>query len=321
MANEITTVSHNDIGNASLTYPVIIRALTERPGLWRLCREFNLTGDWASPVLSVPVEVSYWGSPGDAGAGVDTEFDGTQATDLANTAATTSAVTCTPGEYGVAHEITDNVREDSLSAIDFFGLIEERMLHVIDLAMTDDFLALLASLSNTVGSSGVDLSIANMIAAFQGHRNRVNDCDATCYVLDKQQATDMESALTSTNAAAAIFALSADRLINYAPSADGGMGTMPGLREIGVFRGKPVYTTGLTDTANAGADVVGAFICPTSANNDTTGATTFGMAWKRLPTVETIRIPLGRSLQVVMSARAGFVELQDGSGTAIITDA
>ena len=46
MANEITTVSHNDIGNASLTYPVIIRALTERPGLWRLCREFNLTGDW-----------------------------------------------------------------------------------------------------------------------------------------------------------------------------------------------------------------------------------------------------------------------------------
>lgn len=318
MANEITTVSHNDITNASLTAPFIIRALSEKPGLWRFCREWNLTSNWASPVLSIPVENAYWGSAADDGAGVDTEFDLTQGTDIANTAATTGAVTCTPGEYGVAHEVTDNVREDSLSAIDLFGLLEERMLHVISLAMTDDFLALLASLSNSVGSSGVDLTIAQAVAAQQGIRTRGAEADALVYILDNQQALDIETALIATSTSMAVFEAAADRLINYAPAGDNGMG--PG-RQIMSFRGYPVFATGLTDTANAGADVVGACFCPSTSYNDATGATTFGMAWKRLPSLEMDRIVIGRSTQLVMTARAGFVEQQDGSGTAIITDA
>jgi hypothetical protein len=116
----------------------------------------------------------------------------------------------------------------------------------------------------------------------------------------------------------AVFEAAADRLINYAPAGDNGMG--PG-RQIMSFRGYPVFATGLTDTANAGADVVGACFCPSTSYNDATGATTFGMAWKRLPSLEMDRIVIGRSTQLVMTARAGFVEQQDGSGTAIITDA
>lgn len=318
MANEITTTSHNDITNASLTAPFIIRALSEKPGFWRFAKEFNLTANWASPALSIPVENSFWGTPADDGAGVDTEFDATQGTDLGNTTVTTGAVTCTPGEYGVALEVTDNVREDSVSAIDLFGLLEERMLHVISLAMTDDFLALLVSLSNSVGTSGVDLSVAQMIAAQQGLRTRGADADALVYILDNQQALDVETGLSAGNAAAAVFALSADRLINYAPTADNGMGSS---RQIMTFRNVPVFATGLTDTANAAADVVGACFCPATNYNDSTGSTTFGMAWKRLPMLETDRIIIGRSTQLVMTARAGFVEMQNDSGTAIVTDA
>jgi hypothetical protein len=318
MADEITTTSHNDITNASLTVPFIRRALSEKPGFWRFCKEWDLTSNFASPVMSVPLENSFWGSPNDDGATVDLEWDGTQGTDLANTAVTTSAVTCTPGEYGVALEVTDNVREDSLSAIDLFGLLEERMLHVISLAMTDDFLALLVSLSNSVGTSGADLTVAQMIAAQRGLRTRGADADAILYILDNQQANDIEDGLVAANAAAAVFALSADRLINYAPTSDNGMG--PG-RQIMTFRSAPVFATGLTDTANTAADVVGACFCPSTTYNDSSGATTFGMAWKRLPMLETDRIVLGRSTQLVMTARAGFVELQNDSGTSIVTDA
>lgn len=318
MANEITTTSHNDITNASLTMPFVIRALTENPDIWFHAKQFDLTSGFASPVLSLPVENSFWGSANDDGAGVDTEFDGTQGTDLANTAATTGAVTCTPGEYGVAMEVTDNVAEDSLAAIDVFGWLQSRLVFALQLAMADDFAALFASLSQSVGSSGVNLSVANMIAAFQGLRNSGVNADALIAILDTQQVNDLEDALTTANAAAAVWALSADRLIGYMP---GPLAGMNGGRHAGCFRGAPVLVSGLTDTANGAADVVGAVFCPSSAYNDQSGATTFAMAWKRMFRFETDRIVLGRSTQLVATARAGFAEMQDLSGRAVITDA
>lgn len=318
MANEITTTSHNDITNASLTMPFVIRALTENPDIWFHAKQFDLTAGFASPVLSLPVENSFWGSANDDGAGVDTEFDATQGADLANIAATTGAVTCTPGEYGVAMEVTDNVAEDSLAAIDVFGWLQSRLVFAIQLAMADDFAALFASLSQSVGSSGVNLSVANMIAAFQGLRNSGVNADALLAILDTQQVNDLEDALTTTNAAAAVWALSADRLIGYMPGPLSGMNAG---RLAGYFRGAPILVSGLTDTANAAADVVGAVFCPSTAYNDASGATTFAMAWKRMFRFETDRIVLGRSTQLVATARAGFAEMQDLSGRAVITDA
>jgi hypothetical protein len=319
MANETTTVSMNDITNAALVEPVIIMALSEQPGIAiKSCREFNAIGK-ATAALTIPTQTSWWGSANDDGAGVDLEFDGTQGTALGNTQVATGVVTCTAVEYGVAHALTDNVGEDSaIDALSLMNLFTSQMLTVLTLALDDDFLALLVSLSNSVGTSGVDLTIAQMVAAQQGLRTRGTNADAVLYVVDNQQALDLETALQATNAAAAIFALSADRLIGYAPSANHGMDSN---RQIMSFRGFPTIATGLTDTANGGADVVGACYCPSTAYNDASGATTFGMVWKRLPRFETQRQAKGRSNDLVMTMRAGTAELQDGSGTAIITDA
>lgn len=316
MANETTTTTLDDLTNATLVEPTIILALSERPGLMRFCREFNLIG---KPTLAakIPTETSWWGSANDDGVGVDTEFDATQASALANTAMSTGSVTCTPTEYGVAAALTDNVLEDSVP-VDVIDQMTMRMLFVLALAMEDDYLANLANLSQTVGSTGVDLSLVQAIAAQQGLRTRGVVADALVYILDNQQASDLESALLTTNAAAAVFALSADRIIGYAPTPDNGMGTS---RQISTLRGLPVFTTGLTDTANAGADVVGACVCPSTGFNDAQGATTHGMAWKRLPRYETQRQAKVRANDMVMTARAGFVELQDGAGTGIVTDA
>lgn len=315
MANEVTTSTLDDLTNPSLVEPYLIRALSEQPGLYKVCKEFSLLGK-STNAIKIPSETSWWGSANDAGAGVDTEWDATQATALANTAISTGTVTLTCAEYGVAIEVTDNVGEDSADGLDVMMRFEQRMLHVISLAMEDDFLALLASLSNVVGTTTVNITIAQFLAAFQGLRTRGVISDSTVAILDNIQAGDLEGLLTATSTSMAVYAQTADRILNWQPTADNGMVN----RMISTFRGNPVYTSGLTDTANGGTDVVGATLTPSSAFNDASGHTTFGMGWKRLPTFETQRQAKMRATDMVMSARAGFVELLDGSGTAIITD-
>lgn len=319
MADETTTGTLDDITHAALIGPYIIRALSEKGGMYMHGKEFDITRNHAAAGIKIPSETSWWGSPGDDGAGVDTEFGATQGTDLSNTAIATGAgVTVTPGEYGVLIELTDDVGEDSVSGIDVLTWINERMLHVISLAITDDFLALYASLSNSVGTSGSDLTPAQMLAAQQGLRTRGADADAIVYVLDNQQVADIEAALSAASTSVATFALAADRLLRYAPTVDNGMGSS---RQVMTFRGAPVFASGLTDTANTAADVVGACYCPSTSYNDATGATTFASAWKRLPRLELQRNAKGRAVEMVMTARWGCGEMQDGSGTAIITDA
>jgi len=319
MALETTTTSLNDFTNSSLVEPTVIAALSEQAGfVTRNFREFSAIGK-ATNAIAIPTQTSWWGTPDDDGAGVDTEFNATEGTALGNTQVASGVVTITCAEYGVAQALTDNVGEDSvLDGMAMLNFVTGPMILALQLALDDDGYALLASLSNSVGSSGTDLSIAQMIAAQQGLRVRGTNADSVAYVLDNQQALDIETALQAANAAAAIFALSADRLIGYAPTSDNGMGAS---RQVMSFRGIPVYTSGLTDTANASADVVGACFCPTSAYNDASGATTFGYAWKRLPRFETQRQAKGRSTDLVMTMRAGVAELQDGSGTKIVTDA
>jgi hypothetical protein len=319
MANETTTTSLNDLTNSALVEPVIIMALSEQPGIAiQSCREFSAIGK-ATNALTIPTQTSWWGSANDDGVGVDTEFNGTEATALSNTQIASGAATLTAAEYGVAHQVTDNVGEDSaIDALELMNLFTGQMLKVLTLALDDDFCALFASLSNSVGTTTVDLSVANMISAKNGLRTRGTIADAEIYVLDTQQAEDLDTALTTTNAAAAVWALAADRIINYQPVP--GQGLAPS-RQMSFFGGAPVYVTGLTDTANAGADVVGACFCPSTAMNDATGATTFGLVWKRLPKFETQRQAKSRANDLVMTMRAGVAELQDGSGTKIVTDA
>lgn len=318
MANEISTSTYDDLTYTAAIAPIVIAALSEKAGLWRTSREFNLI-DAPSAAQKIPTETPWWGTANDDGAGVDTEFDGSQLVDVSNTSASTGSVTISAGEYVVGQEITDYVLEDSIRGIDLFMLLRDKHIFAIDLAMTDDFCALFAGLSNSVGSSGSNLTVAQAISAQQGLRIRGAESDTTMYVLDNQQSLDIETDLMSTNAAAAVFALSADRLIGYAPTPDHGMGAS---RVIMRLRGNlPVVATGLTDTANAGADVVSACFCPSTAFNDASGATTFAYAWKRAPRLETDRTAIGRANVLVMTARSASAEIQDGSGCAIIADA
>lgn len=314
MANEITTSTLDDITHAYLIEPTLIAALSEQPGLsQRMCREFSLVGK-ATNAAQIPTETAYWGSANDRGAGVATAFNQAQATSLGNTAVSSGSVSCTTAEYGVAHALTDNTAEDSVSGIDLMMLFTDRMLRVLTLAMDDDYIALYASLSQSVGTTNTAPTLAQMIAAQQGLRVRGVVADSIAYVLGNITAGYLEASIQAASTSAAIFALSADRLINYAPTSDNGMNAG---RQIAQLRGLPVYATGLTDTINAGVDEVSACVCPSTAVNDASGATTHGQAWKRMPRFETQRQAKLRATDLVMTARTGFVELQDGGGTQI----
>jgi hypothetical protein len=321
VSNEISTSSIASVTNTSLVEPVIILALSEQPGLAiKMCREFNGIGK-AAAALKIPTQTSYWGVPSltEHGAGIATAFNGTEAVGFGNTAVSTGSVTVTAAEYGVAHALTDNVNEDAaIDAMELLNLFTGQMLRVLTLALDDDYVALFPSLSSTSGLTNTTLSVASMLGAQQSIRIRGTNADSLAYILDNKQTQDLESAISAASTSIAVYAMSTDRLIGYAPSADQGMGPS---RQIMSFRNYPVFATGLTDTANSAVDVVGACVVPTSAYNDSSGATTHALMWKRLPRFETQRQAKGRSIDLVMTMRAGLATLQNGSGQQILSKA
>lgn len=316
MANESTSTTINDFAYSAIISSFVMATLAEHALPMSWCKEFNLIGQ-PSGSVDVGYFDSDFGSGDDNGAGVDTEYDATEGTALSNTEVSSSKYTIAAAEYGIAVELTDNVQEDSISGVDILGRIQSHQQRALALAWSKDFVDLFSSLSNSVGSSGSDLTVAQMLAAQVGPRKRgVLADDGMAYILDNEQVDNLEAALIATNAAAAVYASAADRLLGVSAGPNNGLGSS---RQVMGFRGYPVYATGLTPTANMAADVVGACITPDGPSNGPYA--TFGNVIKRAPRFEVERNAKGRSTDLVLSMRMASGELVDGSGTAIITDA
>ena len=313
-AAETTTTTANDITYSAVIEPSLLAVAMDIAEFMPMCREFDIVNK-PSNAIDVPRPQSDFGTVPDAGAGVDTEFDATQGTALSNIDWGTDKVTGTSAEYGVQYEITDNVIEDSVDGIDVIEAVKSMMMSCLVLAINDDICALFAGLSNSVGTTTVDATVANMLAAQVGIRVRGwRARDGVVYVLDNDCADDIEAQLTSTNAAQAVFAAAADRLLGYMPTANNGLDN----GHIMSFRGYPVWATGLTDTANAAADVVSACFTPAGPQNNPSA--TFALVWKRLFRLEFDRDISKRTTKAVLTVRCAPFELTDGSGTKLVTD-
>ena len=159
MANETTTTTLNDVVYSYVIEPTFLDYAHDWIVATPFFRRFSLVGK-PSNVLQVPRLATNMGTVGDGGGGVDAEFDATEGTDLStNTALSTDNVQFTAAEYGLVHKITDNVREDSILGGDMSMYISNAA-RILTTAVEDSALALPAGLSNSVGSSGVDLTIA-----------------------------------------------------------------------------------------------------------------------------------------------------------------
>lgn len=321
MALETTTTTLASLTHASLVQPVLIKALSEKSGHYRHARQFNLIGQSTS-AAKIPTQTAWWGSPADHGASVDTELNASEGTPLGNSQQSTSSVTLTATEFGVQFTVTDNVQEDSVSGLDIMSAITESMLSAMLLAWESDYLTLASSLSQSVGSTNTALTVASMVGAQTRMRTDGVDADALAYILDNIAGNAVETALTATNAAAAVYSFAADRILAWNPAMGNGMGSN---RTIASFRGYPVMTTGMTTTANSGTDANSMLVCPSTAYNDNSGATTHGMAIKRLPRLRSdasSAIAIGnRSTIMVLDSKVGFGELQDRAGTYILAKA
>lgn len=316
MAAESTTTTLNDVYYSAIIEPMMMDYAHDWVVTTQFLREFSLIGK-ASNALDVWSLASDMGTVGDGGGGVDNEFNATQATDLSNTALDTNKVTLTASEFGVMRTITDQVFEDSIDGIDWLRIVLSDSTRILMTALEDDACALLASFSNTVGTSGSDLTIAQLLAAQVGVRKRgIRAPNGGVYVLDEQQWDDAEAALIASSTSMLTYALAGDRILG-SPGASAGNGLDNG--QVASFRQSPIWVTGLTDTANAGADVAGAFFVHSTPANDSMAA--LGIVWKRMFRLETFRDISLRATEYVATMRVGVGELLDAAGSSIITDA
>lgn len=310
-----TTTTLNDFTNAGVTQLLML----DYPHDWSVAQQFfgrkdvsGMPGNRAD----FPVLASDMGTVGDNGSGVDTEFDGTEDTDLTAVALDSDVVQISCSEYALMRTITDNVYEDSIAGIDVLNVTIADASRILFTALEKDCWTLFASLSNTVGVSGADLTIAQMLAAEVNIATRGNRAqDGVVYCLDDQAVNDLQAALMSTNSATAVFASTADRLIGVDATANNGHGN----GHVMNFRQYGVYRSGLADTANSTADVVSAAFTPASPGN--AGFVTFGLLEKRPFRVEEQRDASLRAGELVFSMRMGAGEWRDSSGTGIVTDA
>lgn len=315
-----TTTTLNDVVGTEWIEPTFMGYAYDYAVAGRYLKEFDLQGK-GSNTVQVPSLASTMGTVGDGGTSVATAFNGTEGTDLSTpTTVSSNSVTITSAEYAMLIEVTDNVGEDSVPAT-LDGLIQEIMelaANTLIAAYDDDVCALFSSLNGgtAVGSTGVDLTIANVNSAITAIRNNGVRVSTLVGVLAPVQISDLESAFSaaSTDTFATYDRLAADYL-GVSRLDNTGSETRP----IFVLKGVPFFQSGYCDFANTNADRVGAIFTPyTTANSR---YTTFGKGISRPFRIEPQRDASARSTEYVASVRWGSGELTDASGVALITDA
>lgn len=313
-----TTTTLNDIIHTEVIEPTFLDYAHDHVVATRFLRQFSLIGK-TSDTLQIPRWESDMGTVGDNASGVDTEFDRTENTDISSeTELSTASVTISPSEYGLKHVIPDDVFEDAVMAGELMSMIISNAARILQTAFEADVVGRFSGLGTAVGTSTQDLTIAQTLAAADGIYDR--GCRAPnglVYVLDDQQYADLRDAVIATSTSLASYPGANDRLLGINSVPNHGLNGDDSPRMI--FRGYPVYSTGLCATANTGANVVGACFTPTGPQNDPFA--TFGLVTKRPFRVATERDESLRATEVVFTMRVGSAELSDISGTEITTDA
>lgn len=234
---------------------------------------------------------------------LDTASDLGETTDMTTETLETTEVTITAAEIGVLREITDSALESSIIGAQVFDFIVQDFGKLAAISLDDDICALFPSLSTSVGSSGTDLSLANMVEAqAQVRKNKMSG--QLVYVLDDQQASDYQAALIASTAT------TVNTFAEYQVQA--------GSEYLGRFMMSDVWQTGLCDTANTGANVVGA-VFVRGDTNPTSAA--FGGVMSRDITIKSDYNVRARSTDVGGTAKWGVGEIADESGVKIVTDA
>lgn len=172
--------------------------------------------------------------------------------------------------------------------------------------LEDDCCALFPSITLSVGSTGVDLTIANMIEALGKRRTaKAPPGSSPMFILDDQQTVDFTTALGATTGTLWSGGQNQSAMQSMAKT-DGTLGD---------FLGAPIRYTNMTDTANAGADVVGALL-NVGGKNPSIGIVVLWMPEldKELNVAKSTRL-------YAINACWGAGLINDGVSVKLVTDA
>lgn len=269
-----------------------------------------------SSMVSVPRWVSDQGTANDDGAGVDTEYNATEATDLSNTELETLDATFTIAEYGLMRTVTDTVIESAQSAASLLSFIVADGAKILMAAGNDDACAKFTSFTNSSGTTNTDLTAAIFDDAIYdlAERGVVGELVA---ILDHEAARNLQDNLQSASSNIAVYAGAADRQMAVSPSGDAGRNVDGYVMS---YKGVPCYRTGLTDLVNTSADVASAVFVRGDIEAQRTSAA-LGQGSLREFRVETQRDASLRSTEVVMTMRWGCGIIGDAFGQKLISDA
>lgn len=279
MASESTTSTLNDLLPSIVTEALFVAQ--ERSLMRGLVRNYTLPAG-SGKTITVPIY------PAQTAASVN------EATDLTNTAISTSGAILTVGEVGLMTTVTDLARVASASNViadvgNLFGT-------AIATKMDKDLTALFSGFSATVGSTTdtrvTPALVAQAIMKLRGQGIPMAD---VAVVLNPDVAYDFVSSLTNTFANPAGGALQNEALTN-------GM--------VGRFMGVPIYITANVLNNGTAGDYVGA-----AFHRDA-----LGIAMLQDIKLEAQRDASLRADELVATAVYGVGELYDAYGVGIIGD-
>lgn len=285
--NPSTTTTYNDTVYSAIIADMVLDALMATVVTPPLLRQFDLS---SKPSLSVDVPK----------ADKFTAAAVAEGTELTNTALTTAKVTGTAGEVGIMATVTDVLEVSDIPAA--HGARLKQLGRAIADKIDVDITALFASFSSSVGTTTVDLTLANILSAIYT-LEVANAPKPYVGVLHPVQISDMRTAL-ETNANSPFQSQGIRSGTNELGPAGNGFA--------GEWFGLPIYFSTNVPTANAAADRAGGIFSSNYA---------LGFVNKWASKIVPMYWPPIRGWVLTATANYGVFEIEDTAGVAVITDA
>jgi N4-gp56 family major capsid protein len=280
--NPTTLATYDDVSYSAIISDEVKDALMAVVVTPALLDFYDLAGQ-ASKAIKIPKADSF------------TAAALTEGTEVANTALTSASVTGTAAEIGIMATITDVLEVSDIPAA------HAARLRQLGRALGDkidvDICALFSGFSQTVGATGVNITLANLLDGIYAlEAADAGGLGELVSVLHPRQVADLRAELEAD--VAVIYSAKSDNDISK---------SMAGY--FGSWFGIDIFQS--TNVVDAGADFVGALFVKNYA---------LGMVQKWAARVEAMRWPPIRGFVLVATAMYGVFEIEDLAGVDVTTD-
>lgn len=308
MANETTSNSANDVTPTMIDQQIVL-VFRENNVLSSMVHQQSLVG---SPGLTVNIP-----KLGTTLSMTSITTGANEADAVDNTSISTDVVSLTAASKSCYVTLSDILRDSS--TVNLPGMISAELGRTMATDVESSIAALLGGHSNTVGSSGVDLTAADIRSAIAQFRiNALEHAQRGVIVLHPQQIADLEADLMSGSGASLATALMRQDVASI-------FGGEPGSSVLGNYVGHflnvPVFQSALVPLDGGSANRTGAIFAMVDGSNSP--ACAYGLVWKWMPSTSVADAAVNRQNASVWRGRLcyGVAEINDTLGVSIITDA